>query len=109
MASKLAQLWNHPAGPRTIFFWAPAMKWGVSFANIRDFQRPPELISYNQQAALATSSMIWCRYSLVIKPKNYNLLAVNMLLATTALYQLQRKVRHEGTYEGVPKIKSDKK
>jgi hypothetical protein len=25
--SQIAKLWNHPAGPKTIFFWAPLMKW----------------------------------------------------------------------------------
>jgi len=24
---KLQPFWNHPAGPQTIFFWAPVMKW----------------------------------------------------------------------------------
>ena len=41
---------NHPAGPKTIFFWAPTMKWGITAANVKDFSRPPELLSYGQQA-----------------------------------------------------------
>ncbi|XP_023637090.1 mitochondrial pyruvate carrier 2 isoform X1 [Capsella rubella] len=47
--SKLKALWNHPAGPKTIHFWAPTFKWGISIANIADFQKPPENISYLQQ------------------------------------------------------------
>lgn len=27
LAAKLTNFVNHPAGPKTIFFWAPAMKW----------------------------------------------------------------------------------
>lgn len=34
LGQKLRQLWNHPAGPKTIHFWAPTFKWGISFANI---------------------------------------------------------------------------
>ena len=33
----------------TVHFWAPTMKWGISIANIADYNRPPELISYPQQ------------------------------------------------------------
>ena len=25
--AKLRPLWVHPAGPKTIFFWAPVFKW----------------------------------------------------------------------------------
>ncbi|CAF2042651.1 BnaA09g20740D [Brassica napus] len=46
--SKLKALWNHPAGPKTIHFWAPTFKWDLSIANIADFQKPPENISYLQ-------------------------------------------------------------
>lgn len=33
--SGLRPLWNHEAGPKTIFFWAPAFKWvrTVTLAN----------------------------------------------------------------------------
>ena len=34
-------VWNHPAGPRTIFFWAPTFKWSLGLANIADYNRPP--------------------------------------------------------------------
>lgn len=32
-----------------VFFWAPTFKWGISFANIADLQRPPEKVSLPQQ------------------------------------------------------------
>ncbi|BAT87523.1 hypothetical protein VIGAN_05090500 [Vigna angularis var. angularis] len=48
-AAKLQALWNHPAGPKTIHFWAPTFKWGISIANIADFSKPPEKLSYPQQ------------------------------------------------------------
>ncbi|ONI18282.1 hypothetical protein PRUPE_3G207000 [Prunus persica] len=48
--SKLQAIWNHPAGPKTIHFWAPTFKWGVSIANIIDSSKPPEQLSYVQQS-----------------------------------------------------------
>lgn len=95
LGQKLRQLYNHPAGPKTIHFWAPTFKWGISFANIADMQRPAELISYPQQCAITATGLIWSRFSTQIKPINYNLLAVNAFMAVTGIYQLQRKIRHD--------------
>jgi hypothetical protein len=39
---------GHAAGPFTIFFWAPTFKWMITFANIADMKKPPELLSANQ-------------------------------------------------------------
>ncbi|OAY67562.1 Mitochondrial pyruvate carrier 4 [Ananas comosus] len=93
-ASKLQALWNHPAGPKTIHFWAPTFKWGISIANIADFSKPPEKISYPQQVAVTCTGLIWSRYSLVITPKNWNLFSVNVAMAGTGIYQLTRKIRY---------------
>ncbi|KAL9660475.1 hypothetical protein QQ045_025290 [Rhodiola kirilowii] len=93
--SKLQALWNHPAGPKTIHFWAPTFKWGISIANIADFAKPPEKISLPQQIAVTATGLIWSRYSLVITPKNFNLFSVNVAMAGTGIYQLTRKIRHE--------------
>ena len=62
MASKLAAFWNHPAGPKTIFFWAPTFKWCISLANIADFKRPAEDVSLPQQLAVTATGLIWMRY-----------------------------------------------
>ncbi|ONI18292.1 hypothetical protein PRUPE_3G207600 [Prunus persica] len=48
--SKLQAIWNHPAGPKTIHFWAPTFKWGLTIANILDSSKPPEDLSYAQQS-----------------------------------------------------------
>mmetsp|Transcript_31366 Transcript_31366/g.43520 ORF Transcript_31366/g.43520 Transcript_31366/m.43520 type:complete len:111 (+) Transcript_31366:83-415(+) len=93
--TKFQQFLNHPAGPKTIFFWAPTMKWGITAANINDFSRPVEGISYPQQMAVALTGIIWTRYSLVINPVNYNLMTVNVVMAGTGLYQLSRKIRND--------------
>uniref|UniRef100_A0A7S0WQS0 Mitochondrial pyruvate carrier n=1 Tax=Chlamydomonas leiostraca TaxID=1034604 RepID=A0A7S0WQS0_9CHLO len=101
MAAKLRELWNHPAGPKTVFFWAPTVKWGISIANIADMQRPTEQISYPQQLAITATGIIWSRYSTQITPVNYNLLAVNAFMAVTGMYQLYRKTMAEQAKKAV--------
>jgi len=86
---------NHPAGPKTIFFWAPACKWLIVLAGIADIQRPPERISTAQSSALAATGVIWARYSTQIIPVNYNLLSVNVFVALTGVYQLSRKMWYQ--------------
>ncbi|KAJ9672216.1 hypothetical protein PVL29_025732 [Vitis rotundifolia] len=109
-ASKLQALWNHPAGPKTIHFWAPTFKWGLSIANVADFSKPPETLSYPLQTVsvlqwrpllriwstvVACSGLIWSRYGMVITPRNWNLFSVNLAMAGTGLYQLSRKIQHD--------------
>ncbi|KAH6826916.1 hypothetical protein C2S53_009152 [Perilla frutescens var. hirtella] len=93
--SKLHALWNHPAGPKTIHFWAPTFKWGISIANLVDSSKPPEKVSYPQQIAVTATGVIWSRYSTVITPKNWNLFSVNIVMAGTGIYQLARKIRRD--------------
>ncbi|XP_042001415.1 mitochondrial pyruvate carrier 3-like [Salvia splendens] len=88
-------LWNHPAGPKTIHFWAPTFKWGLTIANVVDFSKPHESISYPQQIALAASGLIWARYSTIITPKNWNLFGVSLGMSATGIGQLARKAWHD--------------
>ncbi|KAL8573506.1 Mitochondrial pyruvate carrier 2 [Nucella lapillus] len=88
--AKLRPLWNHPAGPKTIFFWAPFGKWILVFAGLKDINRPASKLSLFQSSALAATGFIWARYSLVIIPKNYSLFAVNLFVGFTGVYQLSR-------------------
>ncbi|CAG9765162.1 unnamed protein product [Ceutorhynchus assimilis] len=92
---KLQPVWQHPAGPKTIFFWAPMFKWGLVIAGIADLKRPAENISPPQTMALAATGVIWSRYSLVIIPKNYNLFSVNVFVAITQLYQLYKAISYQ--------------
>jgi mitochondrial pyruvate carrier 2 len=94
-SSRLRDFWNHPAGPKTIFFWAPTFKWGISLANLSDLNRDPDLVSTPTQVAVTATGIIWSKYSLDITPKNYNLLAVNAFMACTGAIQLYRKYVHE--------------
>ena len=79
-----------------VFFWAPTMKWGITVANVSDFKKPPEVLSYPQQFAVSITGLIWMRYSLAITPVNYNLFAVNAAMAVTGSYQLSRKFAADG-------------
>ncbi|KAJ3177869.1 Mitochondrial pyruvate carrier 2 [Geranomyces variabilis] len=93
---------NHPAGPKTIHFWAPAMKWGLVIAGLSDLQRPVEKLSVTQTVALAATGVIWSRYSLVIVPKNWALFSVNMFLGATGLYQLGRIYNYKQALKEAP-------
>ncbi|XP_012240131.1 mitochondrial pyruvate carrier 4 isoform X2 [Bombus impatiens] len=92
---KFQPLWNHPAGPQTIFFWAPAFKWGLVIAGLSDLQRPASQISVSQSSALGITGLIWTRYSLAITPKNWSLFSVNLFVALTALYQVSRGIMYQ--------------
>ncbi|EIE23203.1 putative light-induced protein [Coccomyxa subellipsoidea C-169] len=94
-ASRAAQFINSPVGPKTIHFWAPTFKWGISIANVADFKRPADQVSYPQQCAVTATGVIWTRFATVINPVNYNLMSVNFFMALTGLYQLGRKLRHD--------------
>ncbi|RDX48059.1 UPF0041-domain-containing protein [Lentinus brumalis] len=89
-ASKFQSFMNHPAGPKTVFFWAPMMKWCLVAAGLKDLSRPAEKLSVSQNLALTATGFIWVRYSLVITPINYSLAAVNFFVGTTGLGQLAR-------------------
>uniref|UniRef100_A0A914VZ21 Mitochondrial pyruvate carrier n=1 Tax=Plectus sambesii TaxID=2011161 RepID=A0A914VZ21_9BILA len=82
--------WNHAAGPKTVFFWAPTIKWALVGAGLADLARPAEKLSLYQNVALFATGAIWARYCLVIIPKNYYLCSVNCFVGLTGLVQLIR-------------------
>lgn len=92
---KLQPLWNHEAGPKTIFFWAPAFKWSLVIAGLGDLTRPSEKISLGQSAALSATGLVWARYSMVIIPKNWSLFSVNVFVAITGLYSFSRALKYQ--------------
>ncbi|KAJ7755719.1 mitochondrial pyruvate carrier [Mycena maculata] len=89
-ASKLTAFMNHPAGPKTVFFWAPMMKWCLVAAGLKDLSRPAEKLSVSQNLALTATGFIWVRYSFVIIPVNHSLAAVNFFVGLSGLTQLAR-------------------
>ena len=100
MASTFSKFLNHPAGPKTVFFWAPTMKWGLVMAGLGDLSRPADKLSLTQTIALASTGVIWSRYSMVIKPKNWNLFSVNLFVGAIGIYQLGRIFRFRMDNDG---------
>ncbi|KAK4151329.1 hypothetical protein C8A00DRAFT_17258 [Chaetomidium leptoderma] len=84
------RMWNSPIGLKTVHFWAPVMKWALVIAGISDFARPAEKLSLTQNAALTSTGLIWTRWCLIIKPKNYLLAAVNFFLGIVGVVQCTR-------------------
>lgn len=82
--------WNHPAGPKTIHFWAPLFKWGLVIAGISDFSRPASQLSFAQSTSLSLTGFIWSRYSTQIIPVNWSLFTVNFFLGITGMVQTSR-------------------
>ena len=37
-----------PTGPKTVFFWAPLMKWCLVAAGLKDLSRPADKLSVSQ-------------------------------------------------------------
>ncbi|KAK3791432.1 hypothetical protein RRG08_046584 [Elysia crispata] len=95
--AKFRTFWEHPAGPKTIHFWAPGAKWALVVAGLGDLSRPAEKLSVYQSTALAATGAIWARYSLVIIPKNYSLFTVNVFVFLTGATQLSRALHYRYT------------
>ncbi|CAL1540926.1 unnamed protein product [Lymnaea stagnalis] len=93
--TKFLSLWHHPAGPKTIHFWAPGAKWALVIAGIGDLSRPAEKLSISQSSALAATGTIWSRYSLVITPRNLSLFTVNLFVGLTGFIQLGRALLYK--------------
>jgi len=102
-ASRLQSFMNHPAGPKTVFFWAPMMKWCLVAAGVKDMTRPAEKLSVSQNLALACTGFIWVRYSFVITPVNYSLAAVNFFVGLSGLSQLGRIANYRMNNPEAPK------
>lgn len=49
--------------PAAVHFWAPAFKWGITFANIADMKRPADKISTPQQCGesvdITAGARVW--------------------------------------------------
>ncbi|XP_017795425.1 PREDICTED: mitochondrial pyruvate carrier 2-like [Habropoda laboriosa] len=90
LPKRFRPIFLHPAGPSTVFFWAPTFKWCLVIAGLGDINRPAHTISLSQTASLMITGAIWSRYALVIIPKNYNLFGVNAFTSFTGAYNFIR-------------------
>ncbi|RMJ09763.1 hypothetical protein CDV36_010615 [Fusarium kuroshium] len=108
------RMWESEVGFKTVHFWAPVMKWALVLAGISDFARPAEKLSFTQNLALTCTGIIWTRWCLIIKPKNYLLAAVNFFLGMVGLVQITRIAKYEsdkkaGLKGAIEDIKADAK
>lgn len=70
-------------------------KWGLVLAALKDLGRPAELLSAEQCAAVGATGYIYSRFSMVIIPKNYTLLSVNVFVAITQTIQVFRALNYK--------------
>ncbi|KYN94834.1 mitochondrial pyruvate carrier protein 1, putative [Plasmodium reichenowi] len=86
----------------SIMFWAPLANWGFVIAGCNDLKKEPVYISEKMTTVLTIYSLLFMRYALAIKPKNYLLFschATNTLVQSILLY---KKLKYETEH---PKIK----
>ena len=91
---RLQNYYRHPAGPTTIFFWAPFGKLALVVANLGDLWRPAEKLSLNQNAAILLTGVLYARWCMVIRPKNYWLASIQVLCVLTGGYQCGRNLEY---------------
>ncbi|KAJ6780252.1 hypothetical protein PWT90_04225 [Aphanocladium album] len=108
------RMWESEIGIKTVHFWAPVMKWALVIAGISDFARPVEKLSFTQNFALTCTGLIWTRWCLIIKPKNYLLAAVNFFLGLVGIVQVSRILLARGASsadvaEAVEEVKEEAK
>ena len=91
---KLLAFWNSPVGPRTVHFWGPTANWGIVIAGLMDFgSKTPDQISERMTATLFFYSLMFMRFSWMVKPRNFLLLSCHACNCTAqaALY-MKKKV-----------------
>ncbi|QPC69813.1 hypothetical protein HYE68_000565 [Fusarium pseudograminearum] len=120
------RMYESEIGFKTVHFWFvdddhnsryPAYEdgyWALVLAGISDFARPAEKLSFTQNLALTCTGIIWTRWCLIIKPKNYLLAAVNFFLGLVGVVQVSRILSYEsekkkGLHGVVEDIKADAK
>jgi len=96
------RMWDSPIGLKTVHFWAPVMKWALVLAGVSDFARPAEKLSLTQNGALTATGIIWTRWCLIIKPKNYLLAAVNFFLGLVGVVQVTRIALYHQSLKNLP-------
>ena len=92
--NKLQGFYRHPAGPTTIFFYAPFGKLGLVIANLGDLYRPAEKLSISQNFAIALTGVLYARWCTVITPKNWWLFSIQILCILTGGYQVARATNY---------------
>ncbi|XP_033102224.1 mitochondrial pyruvate carrier 1-like [Anneissia japonica] len=71
-------------------FWGPAANWGIPIAAMADMKRDPTIISPNMTAALCVYSLLFMRFSLMVKPRNMLLFSCHFTNECAQLTQMGR-------------------
>ncbi|VWU51977.1 mitochondrial pyruvate carrier protein 1, putative [Hepatocystis sp. ex Piliocolobus tephrosceles] len=79
----------------SIMFWAPLANWGFVLAGINDLKKLPIFVSKKMTATLIVYSLLFMRYSLAIKPKNYLLFSCHITNVFIQSCLLGRKLKYE--------------
>ncbi|OAF67546.1 hypothetical protein A3Q56_04718, partial [Intoshia linei] len=75
-------------------FWGPVANWGIPIAAMYDINRSPEKISPKMTTALCVYSMLFMRFSLLVKPRNLLLFSCHATNETVQLIQLGRWTKY---------------
>lgn len=84
---------SSPAGPFTIHPWPPVTKLAISGTSMLEYDKPTDKISISQYSALTVTGFIFSMYGMVVTPINYPLTSVNVLLFSTSVWHLGRKIK----------------
>ncbi|CAB0044125.1 unnamed protein product [Trichogramma brassicae] len=109
LPDKAREVFLHPAGPTTIFFWAPTFKWGLVIAGIGDINRPVENISLSQTFSLMMTGLIWSREITIAESARG---VTNVYVALTNVYNFTRGYMYQvqqQQQQGDPKKRDKKK
>jgi len=102
-SGKLHNAWHHEAGPKTVFFWAPAWKWSLVVAGLSDLARPAHKLSLNNSVALVANGAIYTRwYWWAIQPKNAVGAFCSFFLVCTGILQSARRYHYDTNIAGTP-------
>lgn len=67
-----------PVGPLTTHFWGPVLNAMFVVQGIKERHRPPHRLSRNMQFILTVYSILFMRFAIVVKPRNYLLFCVHV-------------------------------
>ncbi|XP_059942519.1 mitochondrial pyruvate carrier 1-like protein [Mesoplodon densirostris] len=69
---KTKEFWDYVTSTH---FWGPVANWGLPLAAFKDMREPPDIISGRMTTALIFCSMVFMRFTYLVKPRNLLLMA----------------------------------
>ena len=84
-----------PVGPLTTHFWGPAFNFMFVIQGLIERDRPPHKLSRNMQMILTTYSILFMRFALIVKPKNYLLFTCHVSNTYLQANLLMKRLKFE--------------